>query len=176
VRAVGSQGDRSHPCFVAYAYPGWHRSPSRPGVDEWSLLDRFQPYFEGHLPPPRPLHGPYDDSLPETARRHVDLARRHGISAFSYFLYSRGGRLLLSSPLYQALRAASACPDFAVAATWCVRLPISEFPIPAGAGEPPHPSDPAPDPTTDLAPEDKPLELLTPADLEALLGGTAGLL
>jgi hypothetical protein len=58
-----------------------------------------------------------------------------------------------------------------IAATWCVRLPIPRFPIPATErsavdGFLNH----APPADIDLAPDQKPLELLTPADLEALIG------
>jgi Glycosyltransferase WbsX len=159
--------------FIAYVYPGWHTSPHRPGTDEWELLDHFEPYFQGHIPPPRPIGSFYDDSLSETVCAQVALAEQYGISVFDYFLYYRHSEFILAAPLMNALGAAEMQRQLGVAATWCIRSPIPTFPIPA--------STTAFDGVLDdcnisyddvaLAPDEKPLESLTPSDLKKLLDG-----
>jgi hypothetical protein len=154
--------------FIAYVYPGWHPDPYRPGVDEWDLLKNFQPYFEGHTPPPRPIEGPYDDAQPTTAIAQVQLAASAGIEAFMYFTYYSGHGFVMSAPMTAASKAIDHVEDdFAIAGTWCVRLPHDQFPVPArdeleSPGVPNHP------PSGLL--EDTPIELLTLRDLETLLG------
>jgi hypothetical protein len=115
--------------FVAYVYPGWHRDPFRPEVDEWTLVDRFRPYFDGHERPPRPVGGRYDDSRVETASAQVRLAAEYGIEAFTYFTYYAPDGLVMSAPMTAALRAAEGQGDFCVGATWCIRLPHASFPV-----------------------------------------------
>jgi hypothetical protein len=116
--------------FIAYVYPGWHADKYRPGVNEWRLLDDFKPYFAGHLPPTLPQGGPYDDSKLQTAERHVDLALKYGIQAFSYFVYRSAEGLVLDSPMRLAQQAAATTSDrFFISGTWCVRLPHESFPV-----------------------------------------------
>jgi len=117
------------PIFVAYVYPGWHSTPYRPGVDEWQLLDHFVPYFPGHSPPSRPLAGRYDDSLPEVAKHHVDIAKQFGIHAFTYFLYYEPDRFVMATPMQRSLEVAAESGEFSVAATWCIRMPVNRFPL-----------------------------------------------
>lgn len=160
--------DDAHPLFVAFAYPGWHPSTYRPGVVEWDLLTNFRPYFEGHRAPPRPVHGPYNDADPATARSHIHLARNAGIGAFMYFLYYGADGFVMDEPMKWTLSvSAQAGDDFFVAGTWCVRLPHNVFPV--------APLDKLEIPVTspvgdDVDIEDKPIESLTLRDLEALLG------
>jgi hypothetical protein len=157
--------------FIAYVYPGWHHDPFRPAVDEWSLLDRFEPYFRGHIPPMRPLGGPYDDSTLATARRHHKTAKAHGIRAFTYFTYPTPEQFVLSQPLAKMLDVATESSGFYVSTTWCLRLPISEFPLPVSDGS-------AAQVTLNrhslaargASPTEKPLENLTPSDLRYLMG------
>jgi Glycosyltransferase WbsX len=118
------------PSFVAYVYPGWHRSAYRPNVDEWQLLARFIPYFDGHQAPPRPLDGDcYDDSKAATVLGQIELARSFGIDTFSYFLYYTPNEFILSAPVYAAFSLASKVSPFAIGLTWCFRLPHAAFPI-----------------------------------------------
>jgi hypothetical protein len=117
------------PCFVAYVYPGWHKSLYRPDVNEWELLDLFRPYFDGHQPLPRPLNGGYDDSQQETALRQIELALEHGITGFTYFLYYLCDTFVLSSAMDAAYAVATDSKDFKLSATWCFRLPLRKFPI-----------------------------------------------
>jgi len=122
----------SPPTFVAYVYPGWHQSPYRPTLNEWELLDRFAPYFDGHLPPAKPLDGErYDDSKPQTALKHIHLAQSFGINAFTYFIYYASGEFVLSSPVTEAFRLAAEVAPFEIGLTLCFRLPHVELPIPA---------------------------------------------
>jgi hypothetical protein len=115
------------PQFIAYVYPGWHANAYRPGVDEWRLLDGFTPYFPGQPPPLQPLAGRYDDTCAATAAGQIALARRHGIAGFIYFTYFSGLDWVMDAPMRVALAAA---PDaFAVAGSWCIRLPHDSFPV-----------------------------------------------
>jgi hypothetical protein len=170
---TSGNNDSSRPFFVAYVYPGWHHSQYRPLTNEWTLLDRFEAYFDGHKPMPRPLNGPYDDSQRDVVEQHIDLASDAGISAFSYFLYPSDDNFLLSAPLFNALDVAAHRDSFAVAATWCLRLPLVHFPIPTT----PLSFDGMPMNAAlqlefaSLPADEKPLELLTPADLALLIGG-----
>jgi hypothetical protein len=87
-----------------------------------------------------------------------------GIEAFLYFMYYDGRDFVMSKPMMVALQEAAA--DFGIAASWCVRLPHDQFPVPA-LDELELPS-PPPHPFTGKL-EDTPLELLTLRDLQFLL-------
>jgi Glycosyltransferase WbsX len=154
----------AEPRFVAYVYPGWHPDPYRPGVDEWELLDGYRPRFAGQEPPPRPLGGPYRDDTDETAARQAALAADAGIEGFTYFLYFKPDHGLV---LDQPMRRMIAQDGPAVAGTWCIRLPHDQFPV-APRDHMELPDIPAVDPATPL--EDRPIEALSMADLEELLG------
>jgi hypothetical protein len=132
----------SYPLYVAYVYPGWHRDAFRPAIDEWQLLDRFRPYFDGHQPPARPLDGRYDDSNAQTARRQLRQAAAAGITAFSYFMYFSDGEFLLHEPLRVTLREAGAQP-VRIATTWCIRLPHRSLPVTERGGSAEGPLPPA---------------------------------
>lgn len=151
--------------FVAYVYPGWHSSEFRPETDEWTLLDGFQPYFDGHLPPLRPLSGPYDDARPEVTTRQIDLAQEAGIDAFLYFMYFGRDGFVLSAPMDNA--AAESRPGFGIAGAWCVRLPHETFPL-VGRTALEVPRRRVPRRGTDA--ETTPLELMTLRDLDDLFG------
>lgn len=124
----GNDGTR----FVAYVYPGWHSDEYRPKVNEWKLLDDFEPRFAGHPLPLQPLGGRYDDSRPDTVARQMELASIHGVEAFSYFTYFSGDRLFLE----EGMNTAFAIPDTDrrtdVCTTWCIRLPHTSFPVDQG--------------------------------------------
>jgi hypothetical protein len=118
------------PQFIAYVYPGWHATPYRPGVDEWTLLSRFEPSFDGHIRPATPLFGHYDDSVSETARLQIALASRAGIKGFIYFAYFDEESFVMNSPLERAIDSGPHVdPTFRVSASWCVRLPHRLFPV-----------------------------------------------
>jgi hypothetical protein len=156
----------TRPRFVAYVYPGWHADPYRPGVDEWDLLARFRPYFDGHQPPALPVDGPYDDTDPATALRQIAEASEAGIEAFTYFLYWGSGGFVMDRPMEIARdTAARAGAGFTIAGTWCVRLPHDRFPVVVGdALEPPGEVDLAA-----LPAEDRPIHQLTIRDFEEIV-------
>ena len=118
----------AHTSFIPYLYPGWHASSWRPGLNEWELLDAFEPYFPGHPPPPRPADGRYDDSHPEVVASQVEKAQAAGIAGFTCFMYPGPEGFVLADPLDHALSAA-ANTDFTVGATWCLRLPHHFLPL-----------------------------------------------
>jgi hypothetical protein len=119
------------PLYVAYVYAGWHRSPWRPHIDEWQLLDNFRSYYDGHDPFPRPVDGTYDDTRPETPARQIAVASHYGIDAFSYFLYSDTDRFIMAEGIDAAFAVAADNSTMALALTWCLRLPHHDLPMPA---------------------------------------------
>ncbi len=118
---------------AAYIYPGWHACPERdrgfpPGWSEWDLVLEAEPRFPGHEQPRIPLHGPYDDSLPETASKQIHLARTYGVDVFVYgFFWSRGKRVFESALDHGFLGLASADLPFAV--MWANRMPRKVLPV-----------------------------------------------
>ena len=149
------------PHFVAYVYPGWHLDPYRPGVDEWALLDNFQPAFDGHLPPLEPSRGRYDDNDPAVFIDQMGTAIAHGIDSFTYFLYAATSGLVLATPMNTAYDKAG--DGFTVGATWCLRLPHKNFPVEAGVEQEPE----AAKGNDDLT--EKRLDRLTIAEIDELL-------
>jgi hypothetical protein len=120
------------PRFVAYVYPGWHPDEYRAGVNEWDLLDHFDPRFEGHPPPLQPSAGRYDDSRPEAVARQMSEAATHGIEAFSYFTYYSGDGPLLHKGVNAAFDLPLSERPLSLCTTWCIRLPHNGFPVPHG--------------------------------------------
>lgn len=121
--------------FIAYVYPGWHANAFRGDFDEWTLFDKFSPYFDGHQMPSRPAAGFYDDSQQSCSRRQVQEAADAGINGFTYFFYYGNDGPIMAEPLGAALDAAAAADTvadtaFEVGTTWCLRLPHTNFPIP----------------------------------------------
>lgn len=154
------------PQFIAYVYPGWHPDPYRPGVDEWKLLDQFQPYFAGHLPPAQPVGGRYDDTNRALASRQISQARAAGVTGFTYFLYWGPDGFVMDRPMEVARDVAAEHADgFMIGGTWCVRLPHSKFPVVAeDALAPPEEGD-----SSVLAAEDRRIDQLTIGDFERLI-------
>lgn len=154
--------------FIAYVYPGWHQTPYRPGIDEWALLDGFVPRFSGHEMIPLPLAGRYDDSTAETARRHRDTALAAGISGFTYFVYYRPGTdFVMADPIHRMIEILAPSDAFVVGTTWCIRLPHDRFPVdPGDELEVPGRTDLC----ADLPLQDRPIESLSLADIDELLG------
>ncbi len=119
--------------LAAYVYPGWHPCPERDrgfpaGWSEWDLVLEAQPRFPGHEQPKVPLHGPYDDSLPDTASKQVLLARSHGVDLFVYgFFWSRGKRVF-EGALDRGFLGAEG-RDFPFAVMWANRMPRRVLPV-----------------------------------------------
>ena len=152
------------PQFIAYVYPGWHADPYRPDVDEWAILDRFQPYFDGHQRPAEPVGGRYDDTDPALAARQIEQARAAGITSFTYFLYWGAQGFVMDRPMELARDVASPVGHM-VGGTWCVRLPHDRFPVVAGDALPP----PLVAGPTAAAIEDRRIDELTIGDFERLI-------
>jgi hypothetical protein len=171
VSTNGRFTDFNPPRYVAYVYPGWHLDPYRPGVDEWTLLGTFRPYFAGHLPLPRPLSERYDDTDPGTVASQIDLALSMGIEAFTFFMYFGSTGFVMDAPMQRAFEASSASnAAFSIGGTLCVRLPHDRFPVPA------RDELDLPPPLVRVPPkslEGTPIELLTLRDLETLMGDGA---
>lgn len=119
--------------IAAYVYPGWHACPERDrgfpsGWSEWDLVLEAQPLFPGHEQPKVPFHGPYDDSLPDTASKQVLLARAYGVDLFVYgFFWSRGKRVF-EGALDRGFLGLEG-RDFPFAVMWANRMPRRVLPV-----------------------------------------------
>jgi len=152
--------------FVAYVYAGWHADQYRPGVNEWSLLDGFRPYFDGHAAPARPAGGAYDDTDPRTSLRQMAMARANGVEAFAYFMYYHSRGFVMNAAMDVAFAVARSCPDgVSLLGTWCVRLPHDCFPV-AKRDDLEVPTRPPP---IFLSLDERLIESLTLRDLEDLI-------
>jgi hypothetical protein len=125
--------------IAAYLYPGWHRCPEReknlpPGWSEWDLVYGAGPRFPGHRQPNLPLLGRYDDALPVTAERQIELARAHGVDLFVHaFFWSRGKRVL-GAALDRGHLGSAAGKGFPFALMWANRMPRGVLPVKSAHG------------------------------------------
>ena len=70
------------------------------GFSEWPQLRSSRPFFSSHRQPQVPGSlGYYDLSDPTVHHRQHELAAKHGISAFCYYIYWFGGRRLKGQPI-----------------------------------------------------------------------------
>lgn len=109
--------------ILANYLPQFHPIPENdewwgPGFTEWTNVARARPLFRGHHQPNIPGElGFYDLRLPETRSRQAELAREHGVHAFSYWHYWFGnGRRILERPFNEVLRSGE--PDFPFCLAW----------------------------------------------------------
>jgi lipopolysaccharide biosynthesis protein/SAM-dependent methyltransferase len=107
---------------VANYLPQFHPIPENDewwgqGFTEWTNVTKARPQFRGHRQPRLPTDlGFYDLRLEQTRIEQAELARRYGISAFSYYYYWFNGRKLLNEPIEAVV--ASGKPNFPFMLCW----------------------------------------------------------
>ncbi len=108
--------------IIANYLPQYHPIPENDawwgeGFTEWTNVTKAQPLFRGHRQPRLLTEmGFYDLCLPQIRRAQADLARSHGVTAFSYYYYWFNERKLLNGPIEDVV--ASGEPDFPFMLCW----------------------------------------------------------
>ena len=90
----------------AYYFPNFHQDKRNvpihgKGWNEWDLVKRAEPRFEGHLQPKIPLWGYEDESDPIVFEKKIDAASDHGINCFLWDWYWYEDGLFLEKCLEQ---------------------------------------------------------------------------
>ena len=102
--------------LIAFYLPQFHTIKENDdnwgtGFTEWRQLARGLPRFPGHYQPriPRDL-GFYSLENGDILQKQIDIAKKHGISAFCYYYYWFNGKKVLHKPLDNHRRSTKSLP------------------------------------------------------------------
>jgi hypothetical protein len=99
---VGSKQD--HAKLIAMYFPQLHAIPENDawwgkGFTDWDNVKSASPQYQGHYQPRVPLEkNYYDQSMLETLRWQIDLAKQYGVYGFCHYHYWFDGKQLLETP------------------------------------------------------------------------------
>ena len=108
--------------IIAFYLPQYHPIKENnewygEGFTEWTNVAKAKPLFKGHYQPIIPADlGFYDLRLPEVREAQVRLAKEAGVSAFCYYHYWFGGKLIMQDILEDVVRTGK--PDFPFCVCW----------------------------------------------------------
>ncbi|MEL4245543.1 glycosyltransferase WbsX family protein [Shewanella xiamenensis] len=107
--------------LFAFYFPQFYPTPENSkhwgsGFTDWNNVQEATPQFKGHRQPRVPLLGYYDQSEMSTIIQQVNLAKKYGLSGFSFYHYWFDGELTLEKPVENFLENKEL--DFKFILTW----------------------------------------------------------
>lgn len=113
---------KNNPNVIAFYLPQYYPIKENDewygkGFTEWTNVAKAKPLFKGHNQPIIPADlGFYDLRLPQIREAQVELAKEAGVTAFCYYHYWFGGKLIMHEILEDVVR--SGKPDFPFCVCW----------------------------------------------------------
>ena len=117
----------------AYYYPGFHDDNFRKSGTEWNIVKTARPRDKRHYQPRIPVDGYYDQTMINTCKLQIKLAKQYGIDGFMicYYWDFEKSEPIMDRPLETLMEVIDKF-DFEFNLMWVLRLPHSNLPIENG--------------------------------------------